>query len=290
MLTGESRRSRRRQATRRRRQRRGGGSLRVEVEAVGRDTALSGIMRLVAEAQASTSPAQALADRAAAVLFYVALAAGTITLRLVGARRRAGGRDSSEPRPCSSSRARTRSDWRSRSSSRSRPRSAHATACSSGTGWRWSGPSPRRRRVRQDRHVDARPAGAPAVAADDERGGAALAASVEADSEHPLARAIVERPRREGCEPARRATSRRCPGAGCEPWSTAHRSRSAGPGCSRTSGSSADAPTGWTEQGDRPSCGRRRPRRGRLALEDEVRPESAEAVEALSTTSMCRSR
>jgi Cu2+-exporting ATPase len=57
-----------------------GGSLRVRVTAVGDATALSGIMRLVAEAQASGSRAQALADRAAAMLFYIALAAGTITL------------------------------------------------------------------------------------------------------------------------------------------------------------------------------------------------------------------
>ena len=57
-----------------------GGSLRVKVTATGEATALSGIMRLVAQAQASASRAQALADRAAAILFYVALAAGTITL------------------------------------------------------------------------------------------------------------------------------------------------------------------------------------------------------------------
>ncbi len=57
-----------------------GGSLRVRVTAVGDATALSGIMRLVAEAQASGSRAQALADRAAAMLFYIALAAGGITL------------------------------------------------------------------------------------------------------------------------------------------------------------------------------------------------------------------
>jgi P-type Cu2+ transporter len=57
-----------------------GGSLRVRVTATGDATALSGIMRMVAAAQASASRAQALADRAAAILFYVALAAGTITL------------------------------------------------------------------------------------------------------------------------------------------------------------------------------------------------------------------
>ena len=56
-----------------------GGSLRVRVSAVGEQTALSGIMRLVAAAQASGSRAQALADRAAALLFYVAVASGVLT-------------------------------------------------------------------------------------------------------------------------------------------------------------------------------------------------------------------
>ncbi|MBA5864165.1 MAG: heavy metal translocating P-type ATPase [Nitrospira sp. CR1.1] len=57
----------------------GGGSLRVRLTAVGEQTALSGIMRLVAAAQASSSHTQALADRAAAILFYVAIASGVIT-------------------------------------------------------------------------------------------------------------------------------------------------------------------------------------------------------------------
>ena len=57
-----------------------GGSLRVRVTAVGDETALSGIMRLVADAQSSQSRAQVLADRAAALLFFVALGAGILTL------------------------------------------------------------------------------------------------------------------------------------------------------------------------------------------------------------------
>src|SRR5215471_3809240 len=57
-----------------------GGSLRVRVTAVGEQTALSGIMRLVVAAQASGSRTQAIADRAAATLFYVAVAAGAVTL------------------------------------------------------------------------------------------------------------------------------------------------------------------------------------------------------------------
>ena len=54
-------------------------SIRVRVDRVGADTALAGIQRLVAEAQGSKSRAQALADRAAALLFYVAAVAGIVT-------------------------------------------------------------------------------------------------------------------------------------------------------------------------------------------------------------------
>src|SRR5207249_4972968 len=54
-------------------------AVRVHVDAVGDDTALAGIQRLVAEAQASRSRAQALADRFAALLFYVAAGAGVVT-------------------------------------------------------------------------------------------------------------------------------------------------------------------------------------------------------------------
>src|SRR5437879_1875592 len=56
-----------------------GGSLRLRITAIGDQTALSGIMRLVAAAQASGSRTQALADRAAAILFYVAGVSGAIT-------------------------------------------------------------------------------------------------------------------------------------------------------------------------------------------------------------------
>ena len=54
-------------------------SVRVRVSAIGDDTALAGIQRLVAEAQASSSRAQALADRAAAFLFYFAAGTGAVT-------------------------------------------------------------------------------------------------------------------------------------------------------------------------------------------------------------------
>jgi Cu2+-exporting ATPase len=53
--------------------------LRVQVTATGDDTALAGIRRLVAEAQSSSSRAQLLADRAAAMLFWFALGAAALT-------------------------------------------------------------------------------------------------------------------------------------------------------------------------------------------------------------------
>ena len=56
-----------------------GSSVRARVSAVGDETALAGIQRLVEKAQASDSRAQALADRAAAALFYIALLAAALT-------------------------------------------------------------------------------------------------------------------------------------------------------------------------------------------------------------------
>jgi len=57
----------------------GEGSLRVEVARTGDDTALSRIMRLVAQAQQSRSRAQALADRAAFYLTLIAVGAAVVT-------------------------------------------------------------------------------------------------------------------------------------------------------------------------------------------------------------------
>ena len=57
----------------------GDSSLRVRVTATGDDTALAGIMRLVDEAQNSKSNTQMLADKAAGWLFYAATAAAAIT-------------------------------------------------------------------------------------------------------------------------------------------------------------------------------------------------------------------
>ncbi|WUR60623.1 copper-translocating P-type ATPase [Micromonospora chokoriensis] len=55
-------------------------AIRVRVDAVGDDTALAGIQRLVAQAQQSSGRAQVLADRFAAWLFYIATATAAVTL------------------------------------------------------------------------------------------------------------------------------------------------------------------------------------------------------------------
>ncbi len=57
----------------------GDGSLRVRVTATGDQTALAGIMRLVEQAQRSKSKTQLLADQAAGWLFYIALAVAALT-------------------------------------------------------------------------------------------------------------------------------------------------------------------------------------------------------------------
>jgi Cu2+-exporting ATPase len=57
----------------------GDGSLRLRVTAIGGDTALAGIMRLVEQAQASKSDTQILADKAAGWLFYIAIAVAALT-------------------------------------------------------------------------------------------------------------------------------------------------------------------------------------------------------------------
>lgn len=57
----------------------GNGSLTVRILKVGDNTALAGIMRLVAEAQSSKSKTQILADKAASYLTFIALGAAVVT-------------------------------------------------------------------------------------------------------------------------------------------------------------------------------------------------------------------
>lgn len=55
-------------------------AIRVQVDAVGEDTALAGIQRLVAQAQQARGRAQDLADRFAGWLFYIAVAVAVVSL------------------------------------------------------------------------------------------------------------------------------------------------------------------------------------------------------------------
>lgn len=57
-------------------------SIRIEITAIGENTALAGIKRLVLEAQNSSSKAQRIADRAAAALFWFALGSAIITITI----------------------------------------------------------------------------------------------------------------------------------------------------------------------------------------------------------------
>jgi len=58
---------------------RGQGALTVRITAVGSQTLVSGIMRLVAEAQATKSKGQLLAEKAAGWVFYVAISSALLT-------------------------------------------------------------------------------------------------------------------------------------------------------------------------------------------------------------------
>src|SRR3989338_2444855 len=58
----------------------GDGALKISVSNIGEKTFLAGVMRLVAEAQASKSRLQMLSDRAAFYLTVIAVVGGTITL------------------------------------------------------------------------------------------------------------------------------------------------------------------------------------------------------------------
>lgn len=58
----------------------GDGSLKLRITKIGEETFLAGVMRLVAEAQASKSRLQMLSDRAAFYLTIIAVVAGGITL------------------------------------------------------------------------------------------------------------------------------------------------------------------------------------------------------------------
>jgi Cu2+-exporting ATPase len=267
-----------------------GGSLRVRVKAVGEQTALSGIMRLVAAAQASASHAQALADRAAALLFYIAVAAGALTFAywwLAGDREHALIRTATVlVIAC-----------------------PHALglaiplviAISTSLGARNGLLVKDRLALERARDLDVvifdktgtLTRGAPvlseisAAPGVDEREMLAVAAAVEADSEHPVARAIVRGAERRGIKPEAAADFEALPGLGARATVNGLSVVVGGPRLLANTKAAVPAElnrtvSAWTSEGRTVLYVIRAGGViGLLAVEDEIRPESAEAVAAL---------
>ena len=265
-------------------------ALRVRVDKVGDDTALAGIQRLVADAEASKSRAQALADRAAALLFYVALLAGFVTFAVWAG---LGRTDDAFLRAVTvlviacphalglaiplvvslstSISARAGILVKDRLALERMRTVDTVLFDKTGTLTRGS-------------HVVTGVAPAAGVGDDTLL---ALAGAAEADSEHPLARAIVTAARgRVGALP--RATDfRSIPGRGVEATVDGSHVAVGGPALLRQRGLEPPAELhdrlgGWTGRGAAVLYVVRDDRIvGALALEDEIRPESFEAVEGL---------
>ena len=267
-----------------------GGSLRVRVTAVGDQTALSGIMRLVAQAQASNSRAQALADRAAAVLFYVALVAGVLTL---GAWTLLGDPEEGLIRTATvlviacphalglaiplviaiSTTLGARNGLLVKDRLALERAKDLDTVIFDKTGT-----------LTRGEPVLSEIAAAPGV---DEQELLALAAAVEADSEHPLARAIVEGASRRGVTPAAATEFESLAGRGAKAMVGEAAVHVGGPRLLEElriqQPATLDAvTTGWADSGRTVmSVIRDGKVIGAVSVEDEIRPESIEAVERL---------
>src|SRR5690606_26535517 len=258
-------------------------------DAVGADTALAGIERLVAEAQQSRSRAQALADRAAALLFYVAVAAGLVTFIIWTA---LGDIDSGVVRTVTvlviscphalglaiplvialstSLSARQGILVRDRLALERMREITTVLFDKTGT------------LTRGEHAVTG------IVALDDDADALLVeAAAVEADSEHPLARAIVTAAEALRVSVPRAKDFRAIAGRGVEAQVDGTEVAVGGPNLLRERGlevpdALAERVRPWQERGAAVLHVVRDGRVvGALALEDEVRPESREAVEAL---------
>jgi P-type Cu2+ transporter len=262
--------------------------LRVRVTAVGDDTTLAGIERLVSEAQNSSSRAQRLADKAAGALFWFALSAAIVTAAVWSL---LGQPDESVVRtitvlviacphalglaiPLVVSIATERA---ARGGVLIKDRLALESMRTVGA-------------VLFDK-TGTLTKGEPTVTAvataagRDENDVLALAAAAEADSEHPLARAIVEAARRRGLSVPRSSEFSSSPAVGVEAVVDGHRIRVGGPRLlAEADQDELPAVIPWREEGaivlhvlvDGAVV-------GALKLADEVRPESRQAVDALHT-------
>lgn len=269
-------------------------SLRVEVDATGDDTALAGIRRLVADAQASSTRAQRLADRAAGWLFWFALVAAVVTAIAWTA---AGMPDDAVVRAVT----------------------VLVIACPHALGLaiplvvsiateraaRGGVLVADRLALETMRRVDVvlfdktgtLTAGEPAVvdvlvapggSAPDARRLLALAAAAESESEHPLARAIVRRAEADGIAVPAASGFASSPAVGVTALVDGARVRVGGPhllaeeGLADEGAAELDGVAPWKDAGAivlhvlvDGAVG------GALRLADEIRPESREAVEAL---------
>jgi P-type Cu2+ transporter len=264
-------------------------TIRVRIDAVGERTALAGIRRLVEQAQTSRSRAQALADRAAGLLFYFASIAGLITF--------AGWLALGQP-----------------DAAIERTVTVLVIACPHALGLaiplviaisttlaaRAGILVKDRLALERMRSVTAvlfdktgtLTKGRPALTAIAASGDTtqdrvlALAAAVEADSEHPLAKALVAAARTSGSVPT--ATGfRSLPGRGVQASVDGDAVAVGGPALLREHGIDLPddiqaAARGWSERGATVLYVLRDGAvAGALGLEDEIRPESAEAVRQL---------
>ena len=264
-------------------------AIRVRITAVGADTALAGIERLVAEAQASSSRAQVLADRFAALLFFVATGAAAITFAawaavgdvdtavvstitvLVIACPHALGLAIPLVIAISTSLSARNGILVKDRAALERMRLVD-TVLFDKTGTLTVGA-----------HVVTDVAAAPGL---DRAEVLALAGAVERDSEHPLARAIVDRATAESEVPAARAFRSR-PGRGVEAEIDGVSYAVGGPALLRERGAvvpqEVDGVTAaWNERGAAVLHLLRDDQvLGAMALEDEVRPEARQAVREL---------
>jgi P-type Cu2+ transporter len=264
-------------------------AVRVRIDALGADTALAGIQRLVEQAQASRSRAQALADRFAALLFYVAAVSGAITFAVWSA---LGHIDQAVERTVT----------------------VLVIACPHALGLAIpltiavsTGIAARAGILVKDRLALERMRTVDAVLFDKtgtlttgrhavsgvigdgvgEREVLALAAAVEADSEHPVARAIVTAARDRGVEAPSAAGFRSITGRGVEATIDGRPVAVGGPALLRernlTEGETIAArTTEWRQRGATVlHVVRDGGIVGALALEDQVRPESREAIDGL---------
>ncbi|WP_234807568.1 heavy metal translocating P-type ATPase [Mycolicibacterium bacteremicum] len=260
--------------------------LRVQITATGEDTALAGIQRLVAEAQNSSSRAQRLADRAAGWLFWFAVATAALTAALWAA---AGYPDAAVVRAIT----------------------VLVIACPHALGLaiplvvsiateraaRGGVLIKDRLALEGMRTVDAvlfdktgtLTRGEPTVTAvqavdgHDERTVLALAAAAEADSEHPLARAIVRAAADRGLVLPHAAGFTSSPAVGVTATVDRHQIRVGGPRLLDELGESEiNLAEQWRADGAIIlHVARDGAVIGGLSLADEVRPESRDTVDAL---------